>query len=267
MRRSYQGVLPYQKRVARGRKFQPTPVPMAGLKYTGPYLRNNLYRPVSLSRSNFRGMKTSNEIKGVDTDVGGVVGAVLTTTNTNGDTVPLNLIQQGAGSWNRVGRKTHLKSVRITGRATLALQAAANVEATSILRMVLIWDKQPSGAAIPAWDVIFGQTDQLGAETSNFLSPPRYDNMDRFRVLRDIKIHANSANVTTSTTTTGIREVCIDEFVKLPALESVYSGQSNPMTIADISTGALYIAFRQSNSTYGGWQIADPTFARVRYFD
>lgn len=251
MRRNYgQRPEPYGKRA---RVFQPAPVPRAFVRRR-PTVRQQVPR-------------SKLEVKGMDTDIGGAVGAVLTTTNTNGDFVVLNLIQQGTGSWNRVGRKTHLKSVRVRGIFSLTLTAAALAEASSVLRMVLVWDKQPSGAAIPAWDVIFGNTDQTGAETSTMLANPRFDNMDRFRVLLDRQYHPNSLNITNATTTGGVRQMCIDEFLKLPRLESVYSGQSNPMTIADVSSGALYIAFRQSNSTYGGWSVVDPTWSRVRYFD
>ena len=53
------------------------------------------------------------EKKGMDTDV--TLSPVITTTNTTGSAFVLNLIQQGAGSWNRVGRKSHLKSLRLKG--------------------------------------------------------------------------------------------------------------------------------------------------------
>ena len=53
------------------------------------------------------------EMKGMDTDVS--QNAIVGTTNSNANIMVLNLIQQGNGSWNRVGRKTHLSSVRIKG--------------------------------------------------------------------------------------------------------------------------------------------------------
>jgi len=60
------------------------------------------------------------EIKGMDTELA-IAGPVLATTATNGDCFVLNLVQQGAGSWNRVGRKIRMKSLRLKGLITAAL--------------------------------------------------------------------------------------------------------------------------------------------------
>ena len=53
------------------------------------------------------------EMKGMDTDISYV--SVIGSTNTNAGIYVLNLVQQGNGSWNRVGRKTHSSSVRLRG--------------------------------------------------------------------------------------------------------------------------------------------------------
>jgi len=212
------------------------------------------------------------EKKRMDTNVSLALGSVLDTTNTNGAAFVLNLIQTGTGSWNRVGRKTQLKSVRVKGTVT----SFANINTTtgdincSQMRMVLVWDKQPSGAAIPAFDQIFGITDQNGAESCpNIFCPPRFDNMDRFRILRDTIVDLDVGVLGAGGTTNGyINQVQVDEYVKLPDLESVYSGQSSPMTIADISTGALYVYFRAlSNSASSGSRVAVIGQARIRYTD
>ena len=57
--------------------------------------------------------------------------------------------------------------------------------------------------------------------------------MDRFTVIKDIYVTSPCNPVTSSgsgPSTTSV--VCLDEYVKLKDLESVYSGQSNPMTFA-----------------------------------
>ena len=54
--------------------------------------------------------------------------------------------------------------------------------------------------------------------------------------------------------------------MKLKDLESVYSGQSNPMTIADISTGALYLVMR-SQYTGVASSVTVDGIARLRYKD
>ena len=53
------------------------------------------------------------EKKGLDTNL--YIASVINTSNTNTNCFVVNLIQQGSGSWNRVGRKVNLKSLRIKG--------------------------------------------------------------------------------------------------------------------------------------------------------
>jgi len=208
------------------------------------------------------------EMKGMDTDISyvGVIGS----TNTNTGIYVLNLVQQGNGSWNRVGRKTHSSSVRLKGNVTFA---CAPVVATGVMtapacRLVLVWDKQPSSGAIPSFDTIFGITAQDGVESCpDVTCPLRYDNMDRFTVIKDIFLTAPSNPVTSTgsgPSTTSV--VCLDEYVKLKDLESVYSGQSNPMTIADISTGALYLVMRSQYATANSSVTVDG-ISRLRYKD
>jgi len=210
------------------------------------------------------------EKKGVDTVL--TLSPILSTTNTNGSSFVLNLVQQGAGSWNRVGRKINLQSVRLRGTLTVTYTAVVATGQTfgNVVRMVLVWDKQPSGAAIPTFDTIFGKTDQTGAEATTFLDPVKYDNMDRFSVLRDC-VYAASADqmLSAGTGPTAQSNLQFDEFVKLGNREVVFSGQSAPMTIADISTGALYVYFRvETNSaTFTTVDVDAQSFARLRYVD
>lgn len=209
------------------------------------------------------------EKKGLDTDL--TTAAVLATTNTNGDTFVLNLVVPGSGSWNRTGRKIFLKSLRIKGTAIGRLDNTAGVDTTqsNTLRMVIVWDKQPSGAAIPTFDTIFGRTNQAGTEATQFLDPPRYDNMSRFQVLKDCTYDFNPASIPGAATTSIDTCVSFDEYIKLKSRETTYGGQSDPQTIADISTGALYLIFRARTNIAGTALvvITDDTFARLRYTD
>jgi len=211
------------------------------------------------------------EKKGMDTDVSLTAGNVLNTTNTNGGAFVLNLVQAGTGSWNRVGRKTHLKSVRVKGLVshTATPNATTGAMVSNFVRMVLVWDKQPSGAAVPSFDSIFGITAQDGTESCpDVMCPPRYDNMDRFRIIRDKTVDLNIGVVDALGTIRLTQYICnIDEYVKLADLECVYSGQSSPMTIADISTGALYLYFRAYNNASGASECTVDAVSRLRYTD
>lgn len=208
-------------------------------------------------------------LKGVDTDIS--IVSNISTTNTNAQIFAVNLVQQGAGSWNRVGRKLHLKSLRLKGVVQFTINPSA-VTGTAVLpgyRCIVVWDKQPSGAAIPAFDQIFGITAQDGTETCPTITcPPRYDNMDRFRIMKDMFYDA--PNLALSAIGNGPNtavNIEMDEYISLPSLETVFSGQSAPMTIADISTGALYVIHRQTSAAGGASSVTFSGIARIRYTD
>jgi len=234
-------------------------------KGTGPVAAATVQRAVAAA------VRRANEKKGMDTLLN--VGGVVSTTNTNDDCIVLNLIQQGNGSWNRVGRKVAIQSIRLRGIARLTSGPAATSGDlnSNNLRMVVVWDKQPSGAAIPTFDTVFGLTQQDGTESTTYLAPVKYDNMDRFSVLRDcfIPMNVELFNNAGGASDLARYEFPFDEFIKLGNREVVFLGQSNPMTIADISTGGLYVYFRAAGDSASANQvsIATESFARLRYID
>jgi len=208
-------------------------------------------------------------IKGVDSDIS---QSIIATTTTNAGIDVLNLIVPGSGSWNRVGRKTVCKSVRIKGNllwANVPTFATGQGMIQTAVRGVLVWDNQPTGT-IPTFDVIFGSTLQAGTEqVTSIFDPVKYDGMERFRVIREWCWEEPPVTVPAFGTGPNMQAtVCIDEYVKLPGggLVSNYSGQSSPQTIADIASGALYLLWRTTSSTAGGSVTLD-AMARLRYYD
>lgn len=208
------------------------------------------------------------EKKGMDTDLS--LTPVIATTTTNASSFVLNLVQQGAGSWNRVGRKILNRSLRIKGVVKISMvpTVATGASQTNFLRMVYVWDQQPSGGAIPTFDTIFGITSQDGTESCpDVTCPPRYDNMDRFKVLHDRTYDCNTGFVMSSgTAPSNSMYFPVDEFFKLGDKETVFSGQSNPMTIADISTGAIYCFLRAAVNDATTFVGFDGT-SRLRYMN
>lgn len=212
------------------------------------------------------------ELKGCDILLT-IAGPIVATTGTNGDMFTLNLIAPGTGSYNRVGRKIYMQSVRLRGIAEFTMGPATttfNLRACP-LRMVVVYDAQPAGA-VPTFETIFMTTLQDGTEGGRVLAPLRYDNTGRFRVLRDKVLLPESKPATNNsggTTNLVISDIEFDEFIPLRGLETVYSGQSSPCTIADISSGALYVFFRSvvSSDEVTDWAIRDTSFARLRYKD
>lgn len=200
-----------------------------------------------------------------------IVGPVIATTGTNADAFVLNLVRAGTASYNRVGKKIYLQAVRLKGNAQYNIAPAATTLNTvnAVLRMVLVWDKQPSGA-LPTFDTIFGTTVQAGTEASNVLAPLRYDNMDRFQILKDETVSSNSGAVVTGGTGNIYAQYFpFDVYVPLRNRQTTFLGQTEPMTIADVSTGGLYVFFRSTTSVddASDWSITADSIARLRYTD
>jgi len=210
------------------------------------------------------------EVKGMDTTM--ILSPIISTTSTNASSFVMNLIQQGAGSWNRIGRKVSLKSLRLCGvlEWTYAPLATSGSLVDNYVRMVVVWDKQPSGGSIPTFDEVFGITTQDGTEAGAILAPIKYDNMERFSVLRDKRydFDVEAYNSATGTTNSVLQCEHIDEYIDLKGRATIFSGQSNPMTIADISTGGLYVYFRAYRNTDPGSVCkTELAFGRLRYVD
>lgn len=212
------------------------------------------------------------EKKGVDTDIDVAAGSVLATTNTNGAIIVLNLVAPGTGSWNRIGKRIRMQSVRVKGLAVHRYERLVTTESLvgSTLRMVIVHDNNPNSGSIPTFDTIFGRTSDQGTETSEFLDNLRFDNTGRFRVLKDTVIvsNVNAAGIADGAL---VENKCpFDEYIRLGGMETIFSGQTADPTIADISTGALYVVFRASENDGSGsttqWAIENAT-SRLRYYD
>lgn len=208
------------------------------------------------------------ELKGVDVDLS--IAPIIATTNTNGSAFLMNAIQSGTGSWNRIGKKTWLKSFRIKGNFTFLIVPtfATGASTTNYVRMVVVWDRQPNEGAIPAFDTVFGITDGAGVESCpDITCPPRYDGMDRFRIIHDSNHVAHDYFIPSFGGAPSSGLYCpVDVYQKLPNLESLYANTANPLTTANISSGALLVYFRayQNNAVTNGQFDG---ISRVRYVD
>lgn len=211
----------------------------------------------------------SGEKKGIDTPL--TVTPVISTTNTNGAMFCVNAVGPGTGYFNRVGRKIMNKSLRITG--SVAFQLTPNGTTGLLngnwLRMLVVWDKQSSGASIPAFSTIFGNTDNTGMETSTYSDSLKFDNMGRFRILRDCNITLDPQTAITTGSVNSITYIRkIDEFIPLNNRVTQYSADNNPASVTDISTGALYVIFRAAeNSAISTIIVLTDCMARLRFSD
>lgn len=188
-----------------------------------------------------------------------------------------NLIQEGAGFWNRIGRKINMKSLYITGLiAPVGNNAEALVEDYN--RIIIFYDRQANGANINYADLIQSR-DQLGTGLSNTaLDHINMDNRERFLVLMDRRIvtppiaingaTATNNNLNMETNGEGVDgNMKIQRYIKLQDLETMYLNTTNPSTIANISTGSLGIVCISVNATGDSRAWNFVYTARLKYYD
>ncbi len=254
---------PQRSRFPHGMKFQARKPTGFAVRQANPWQRGR--GRMSATRAVLQ--KNSGELKGMDTAMA-ITGPVISTTNTNADSFTLNLVEPGNGSYNRIGRKIFNKSVRISGDCAFQgnTDPTTGASTDTTLRMVVVWDKQPSGV-LPTFDLMFGRTDLAGAETAAVFDHLRYDNTARFQVLRDCYTQSKQVPSHGGTTNVNLSVYHFDEFIDLKNRTTVFSGDSDPVTIADISSGALYVYFRARNSTANvvDWSVDTTMFSRLRF--
>lgn len=208
--------------------------------------------------------------KGVDTDIS--ITNIIATTTTNGDIIPLNLIQQGTASWNRTGRRIQTLNIRCKGvlSSSHTVLANGNLQSNNV-KLMIVYDKQPSGI-LPTFDTIFGTTNQNGSINTTYFSPVKYTQTNRFKVLKEAIFNFNPTN-SAGATANDLVVMNQDFEIFVPITEAdqdtLYNGQSSPMTIADISSGGFYLIARSliSDPAISTVSITQASFGRVRYMD
>lgn len=180
----------------------------------------------------------------------------------------LNATVAGANESNRIGRKISMRSVQIRG-AVYPYQAGA-APIRDFIRLILVYDRQPNGAA-PALADVLEDVDQAGTRTTTSFSGLNLSNADRFKVLRDwhwampVANLAGAASGDEQVSDPGATLMSIKAFVKLNGLETHYNAGAAG-TIADITTGALFLlAVGLSAEANAQYRFLFDT--RVRYAD
>lgn len=199
----------------------------------------------------------STELKAFDVDVASY------NVNTTGSPTLVFLPRQGVDFDERVGRKTHIKSIYIRGQ--IAVQPAiANPIVTGancpaqMGRLIVVWDKQPNGAAFAATDLLF---------SASVYAQLNLNNRDRFQILADQQyclgpfIYNTTATSAIGTTADVIQEI---KWYKKVNLETIYKADAG--NIGDISTGALFVFWIGSVVSGTNDLVADMS-VRCRYND
>lgn len=173
---------------------------------------------------------------------------VISTVNTNSNFQAVNLIRAGNGFYNRIGNKVCVKSLRVQGALSTLITKAATTESINgaVCRYGIVYDNQPNGV-IPTFDTVFGTVAQDGSAATQFFDPIQPDRTKRFKVLmsRNRSMDPKIFNGGAGTVNGQYFTQYLDDYIKLKptdkiSYETQYNGDSSPMTIADISTGAFY---------------------------
>lgn len=217
-------------------------------KYSKPIIKR--YKPNVYNK--YSAKKKSQEIKTVDMRFYGTYNVGIYTPdllvnpvlmlNTSGSVQNIACIQQGAGVSQRIGNKIALKSLRI--RLALGI-LEQDYLSTSECRFMIVYDRQPNGTYPTIANILLQNYQDNTTVNGYWQSNININQIDRYVVLMDKMLTLPPYNGTTTTTNMiGVTEqkcFMIDEFIKLKRLETCFSTSTNPCTIANIQTGALYV--------------------------
>jgi len=172
--------------------------------------------------------------------------------------------QQGTGFDQRIGRKITLKSFYIKG--TVATSAGGDGDPSQIdvpcshARMIVFCDYQPNGTLATITDLL---------KQNNSLSMLNLNNRDRFKILCDKEFVLDPYLLDKSATqsyASANNQIKYFKKYKRLNIETIFN-ETNGGSIADITTGALLVAFISTgivdDSTALVWNMS----ARVRYSD
>lgn len=166
--------------------------------------------------------------------------------------VLLNGVQSGDAFYQRNGARITMRNLHIRG--TVFNAATSTVCG---LRLLIVYDRQPTGGLPTIQDILQSRT-QAGVASTAAFSEINLDFRERFGILRDMQWYAPSVTNTAGVLTNGPsfpgqdnQQWDINEFIRLRELITLFKSTNNPVTIANISTGALYACFVSSvDSTY-----------------
>lgn len=201
-----------------------------------------------------------------------VVAASLSTFAIGGFTQWMNQITLGATQVNRIGNVIKMKTLHFKAFITPSTNPSVVPLYPNIIRIAIVYDAQPNGAALPPTiDQVFQTYNSSGATETSVFSGVNIGNRARFTVLRDYirctgRIDYDNDNITPiggiSTPANGCgggqgseksgQMFLIDDFIQIN-MPTVYKN-AQAGTLADITTGALFCMMYTSQQS-GTWAI------------
>jgi len=202
-----------------------------------------------------RRLAINRERKYVDTSINALP---FDNDNLATSTVSLNIVQQGDGTTERIGKKITLKAVQIKG--AISAGEESNVSAS----LLLVYDRNPNQqAALPLpQDVLSGNSLAFGgAGLSN------RDWSERFKILRRWNYAVTSGDSATHAYAAGYPAggsvIPVDEYVDLKGRITEWTAASSTGAVNTMVKGSLFLLAIANNAN--GAQT--PTFSGVSRID
>lgn len=183
-------------------------------------------------------------------------GAPLAVVNMDNiaQTLLINGITLGTQQGQRVGNRIRLK--RAVGRVNFSQSGAAATLAPNSVRLLVVLDKQPNGAA-PSYTQLFTNT-TAGEE---YLSAINVDGEKRYKVLYDklftLQVHGGSTNTP--------EEKTVRINIPLHKVITVYNGTGS--TVAAVNTNALHFMYLSDTSSAAANPVVISAQWEIRYED
>lgn len=232
-----------------------------------PYAKRRFTRyPKTVSRRSraplaSRGFRfpMTGELKAIDVPLFAGIDAV-------GVAVLLNGCIQGTDIANRIGRKICVKS--LTYRFTLKCAAADLVAAPGVtfyapgqmIRMIILWDMQPNGAAPAIGDVLTNAADNTSQLNLN--------NRDRFRIVKDKMFCFDPFwHVVVADDFVGFNHTTTAHKGYKKMNQEVIFNAGNAGGVGDIASGSLYVMFIGDAAAAANMNINLVGNTRVRFTD
>lgn len=215
------------------------------------------------------------EIKTIDIDY---QNALLDDTGT---LTVCNLINEGAGFTNRIGRQIQMKSLLLRYNIGLSASNAAALTTQQLARLIVVYDRQTNGAAPTVADILRGYdyagTAFAAANVATF--SPNPNNFTRFRILLDREFSLGPIGIMGARSGQGFdyqspTSMAQDGsfhgtvFIKLRRLVTQYKSNTVPPTINDIASGGLYVITCSTAASAGTIKPYFCSFnTRLRFYD
>lgn len=206
-----------------------------------PYKKRQYNAPLYNAPVQYKGTKTEKKFLDVSFTLSLPFGAATWVAPAAAQL--LNGLTLGSTASQRIGRRVTFRSIYIRGKLVFGAAVTNSCQA----RYLVVYDKQ-ANAALPATTDILLNDD--------YLSPNNISNNNRFIIVAD--------KTTASVDAAQVKNISFKLYRKL-MLETQFNA-GNAGTIADITTGSLFIIGAQS----GGAGAANPSMqfqVRLRYDD